>query len=201
MRENNGGEIREHVEKRLKRASSIWSCNSSPRSTSLAQHCDFSWYEADIWTEIAKYLDGKCLVMLGSTNRWFHRLIMEEENIWKFACLRDMEVPEPPPISFKWSKLYASAFVESSQLFWQQAALLEYTSPLLLGTMQTLDARHVELFLCEEFRNGTWEYKEIACHDIKKHTEGATGGIFDLKHIKDRCTSGKIASQLNNSSN
>ncbi|KAK9121921.1 hypothetical protein Syun_019538 [Stephania yunnanensis] len=57
------------------------------------------------------------------------------------------------------------------------------------GTMQTLDARHVELFLCEEFRNGTWEYKEIACHDIKKHTEGATGGIFDLKHIRDRCTS------------
>ncbi|KAK9145452.1 hypothetical protein Sjap_005355 [Stephania japonica] len=254
MRENNGGEIRDHVEKRLKRAASIWSCNSSPRTTSLAQHCgDFSWYEADIWTEIAKYLDGKCLVMLGSTNRWFHRLVMEEENIWKFACLRDMEVPEPPPISFKWSKLYASAFDGShSYIFRQQEKHIDWmrigafffdsnvavlTDQLSLpievpqgievdtmlrncgfcvlnnikigiwiadlqlvrcpvcnldtceGTMQTLDARHVELFLREEFRNGTWEYKEIACHDIKKHTEGATGGIFDFKHLKDRSTS------------
>lgn len=66
-------------------------------------------YERDIWTEIAKFLDGKCLVKLGLVNRWFHRLVMEE-SVWKFACLRDLHVPPPAQVAFNWIQLYASAF-------------------------------------------------------------------------------------------
>lgn len=62
-------------------------------------------YEEDI----AKHLDGKSLVMLGTTNKWFHCLIMED-SIWKFACLRDLQLPEPQHTFLNWIKLYASAF-------------------------------------------------------------------------------------------
>lgn len=68
-------------------------------------------YEADVWTEIAKFMDGKTLVMLALTCRWFNRLLMDE-SIWKHACLRDLQVPDPGQVGFKWSKLYAKAFGE-----------------------------------------------------------------------------------------
>lgn len=66
-------------------------------------------YEEDVWTEIAKFLDGKSLLKLSLTCRWFRRLLTEE-SIWKHACLRDLQVPDPRQVGFKWSKLYASAF-------------------------------------------------------------------------------------------
>ncbi|PNY15499.1 putative F-box plant protein [Trifolium pratense] len=41
--------------------------------------------------------------------------------IWKFVFLRDLQVPSPPPVAFKWSKLYPSAFDGShSYKFHQQ---------------------------------------------------------------------------------
>jgi hypothetical protein len=66
-------------------------------------------YEEDVWTEIAKFLDGRSLVMLALTNRWFLRLIMED-SIWKFVCLRDLQVLAPEHVAFKWINLYTSAF-------------------------------------------------------------------------------------------
>lgn len=63
----------------------------------------------DIWTEIAKFLDGKSLVMLAATSRWFRRAIMDD-GIWKFVCLRDLQVPSPQRVAFRWNKLYTSAF-------------------------------------------------------------------------------------------
>ena len=62
-----------------------------------------------MWTEIAKYLDGKSLVMLASTSKWFLNVVMDE-SVWKFACLRDLQVPDCSETAFKWVKLYASAF-------------------------------------------------------------------------------------------
>ncbi|KAL7002379.1 hypothetical protein U1Q18_003534, partial [Sarracenia purpurea var. burkii] len=56
-------------------------------------------------------------------------------------------------------------------------------------TMQTLDARHIELFLSKGYQEGSWEYKTLGTHDIKKHADGASGGIFDIKHIRDPSTS------------
>ncbi|EPS67644.1 hypothetical protein M569_07130, partial [Genlisea aurea] len=58
------------------------------------------------------------------------------------------------------------------------------------GTMQTLDARHIELFLSEGYQNGSWDYEVIGTHDIKKEADGASGAIFDLRHLKDESTSG-----------
>ncbi|OVA11316.1 hypothetical protein BVC80_9007g11 [Macleaya cordata] len=238
--------------KRMRRDKSICSC-TSPRSSFLNPHSTFSCYEEDIWTEIAKYLGGRCLVMLGSSCRWFHRLIMEEESIWKFACLRDLQVPEPHQrVSFKWNQLYASAFDGShSYLFrqqekhidWMRIGAFFFDSPVALlteklsspakipngetvekmlqatgscvlnnvktgiwiadlqlvrcpvcnletceGTMQTLDARHIELFLSEGYKDGSWEYQEIGSHQVKKHADGATGAIFDIMHLKDPAT-------------
>lgn len=62
------------------------------------------------------------------------------------------------------------------------------------GTMQTLDARHIELFLSEEYHDGSWEYDLLGSHDINKRADGAAGGIFDIEHLKDQSTSGIISS-------
>ncbi|CBI40514.3 probable F-box protein At3g61730 isoform X1 [Vitis vinifera] len=230
--------------KRMRREKSICCCNSP-----LA---GFSWYEEDIWTEIAKHLDGKSLVMLGTTNKWFHCLIMED-SIWKFACLRDLQLPEPQHTFLNWIKLYASAFDGSHSFMfrqrekhidWMRIGAFFLDSPIALlaeklncplkmpqgenlgktlescgfcilnniktgiwiadlqlvrcpvcdlntcdGTMQTLDARHIELFLSEGYRDGSWEYQIIGSHDIKKHADGASAGIFDIKHLNDSSTS------------
>lgn len=56
--------------------------------------------------------------------------------------------------------------------------------------MQTLDARHFELFLSEGYHDGSWDYDVLGSHDINKQAEGASGGIFDIKHLKDQSTSG-----------
>ncbi|KAK6918221.1 hypothetical protein RJ641_016643, partial [Dillenia turbinata] len=225
-------------------------------------------YEEDIWTEIAKYLDGISLVMLATTSKWFHRVIMDE-CVWKYACLRDLQVPAPRHISFKWIKLYASAFDGSHSFMFRQrekhigiiflptymlssicpliklghnwmrigaffidssaAFLMEKLSPpskilpetigsmlqetgscvlnnvkagiwiadLQLvrcpvcdlntcdGTMQMIDARHIELFLSEGYKNGKWEYELIGTHEVRKKAKSASGGILDFNYLKD----------------
>lgn len=74
-------------------------------------------YEEDVWTAIARFLSGRSLVMLALTSKWFYRLVMDE-SIWKFACLRDLRVPEPKQkqVSCKWISLYASAFGREQNL-------------------------------------------------------------------------------------
>ncbi|XP_043717304.1 probable F-box protein At3g61730 [Telopea speciosissima] len=240
--------------KRIRRGSSICSC-SSPRSSSINPNSIFSWYEEDIWTEIAKFLDGISLVMLGATNRWFHHIAMQE-CVWKFACLRDLRVPQPEHVDFKWNKLYTSAFdgshsysfhQQDKHIDWMRIGAFSFVSTVALlteklsspvaipqgggteqmaretgscvlsnikagiwiadlqlvrcpacnlitceGTMQTLDARHIELFLNEEYKKGSWQYEEIGCHEINKHTDGAMAGIFDMRHLKDSSTSGVL---------
>jgi hypothetical protein len=61
---------------------------------------------------------------------------------------------------------------------------------IYVGTMQTLDARHIELFLCEEYQDGSWEYELTGSHDVKKRVNGASAAIFDLKHLKDPSSCG-----------
>ena len=56
--------------------------------------------------------------------------------------------------------------------------------------MQTLNARLIELLLSEGYKDGSWEHKTMGSHDIKKHTEGASAGIYNIKHLKDHSTSG-----------
>ncbi|VFQ75614.1 unnamed protein product [Cuscuta campestris] len=226
-------------------------CCVSPRFKPLFPHPIFSRYEEDTWTEVAKYLDGKSLIMLAATCKWFHHVIMVE-SVWKYACLRDLDVPDPGKVGCKWIQLYATAFGGShSYMFRQkdkhidwmrigafvfdsQAALLtenliapfripkeETTQEMVAqngkcvaspirsgiwladlqlvhcpvcdlntcdGTMQTLDARHIELFLSEGYQDGSWDYELLGTHELKKRAEGATAAIFDIKHLQDRTT-------------
>lgn len=67
---------------------------------------------------------------------------------------------------------------------------------LYAGTMQTLDARHIEVFLSEGYKDGSWDYELLASHDISKQTDGASAGIFDVKHLNDQSTSGTLLSGL-----
>ncbi|KAL1347104.1 probable F-box protein At3g61730 [Arachis duranensis] len=237
--------------KRIRRSKTICSC-SSPRPPFLSAHSTFSWYDEDIWTEIAKFLDGKSLIMLAATNQWFSRAIMDD-GIWKFVCIRDLQVPPPQRVAFSWSQLYKSVFDGShSYMFrqqekhidWMRIGAFSFDSSVAIlaerlsfpgkikeretlekmlrsqgccvvenvkpgiwiadlqlvrcpvcdlntcdGTMQTLDARHIELFLCEGYKNGSWDYQLVGSHDIKKRADGAAGAIFDAKHLEDSSTS------------
>ncbi|KFK35362.1 hypothetical protein AALP_AA5G275400 [Arabis alpina] len=225
----------------------------SPRCSAYTYRPSFSWFEQDIWTYISRFLNGKSLVMLGATNKWFNGILMEE-TIWRFATLRDLQVPEPSPVSSSWIKLYASAFDGShSYLFRQQEKhidwmrigaftldsqmslltesfsgqlrvpregtierMLKSTGSCIIkdiksgiwiadlqlvrcpvcdlstcdGTMQTLDARHIELFLNEGFKDGSWEYNLIGSQKLKKDAKAACGAIFDLKHLKASSSTG-----------
>ncbi|KAK1558824.1 hypothetical protein Q3G72_007117 [Acer saccharum] len=211
------------MRKRLKRSNALSSC-SSPYCNHPDPLSAFSWYEEDIWTYIARFLDGKSLVMLALTNKWFLSVIMHD-SVWKFACMRDLQVPDPGSVAFKWFKIYAYAFDGSHSFVFRQQdrhlgktieKMLEACGSCLLrnikpgiwiadlqlvrcpacnldsceGTMQMLDARHIELFLSEEFRKGSWNYEVIGTHKMEKDTQGACGAIFDLKHIKDSQTAG-----------
>ncbi|XP_048421210.1 probable F-box protein At3g61730 isoform X2 [Pyrus x bretschneideri] len=60
------------------------------------------------------------------------------------------------------------------------------------GTMQTVDARHIELFLSEGYKNGSRDCELIGRHDVNEHANGACGAIFDMKHLKDSSTSGHL---------
>ncbi|VVB06534.1 unnamed protein product [Arabis nemorensis] len=225
----------------------------SPRCSAYTYRSSFSWFEQDIWTYISRFLDGKSLVMLGATNKWFNNIVMEEY-VWRFACLRDLQIPRASPVSSSWIKLYASAFDGShSYLFHQQekhidwmrigAFTLDSRMSLLTesfsgqlrvpregtidqmlqssgscvirdiksgiwiadlqlvrcpvcdlstcdGSMQTLDARHIELFLNEGYQDGSWEYNLIGSHKIQKDVLAACGAIFDLKHLKASSSTG-----------
>ncbi|KAJ8748473.1 hypothetical protein K2173_003369 [Erythroxylum novogranatense] len=240
------------MRKRLRRERSICTCKS-PRQSDSDTSSSFNWYEEDLWTEIAKYLDGKSLIKLATTCRWFHDVIMHD-SVWRFACLRDLQVPSPPSVDFEWVKLYASLadgshsytfremdkhidwmrigafFFESQAAVLTQRLSLPFTilkqdntvkglesfgacvlnniksgiwiADLQLvrcpvceldtceGTMQTLEARHIELFQCEGYRNGSWEYELIGSCKTEKHVDAASGGIIDLKRLQDRATTG-----------
>ncbi|KAJ4794608.1 hypothetical protein LUZ62_045854 [Rhynchospora pubera] len=48
------------------------------------------------------------------------------------------------------------------------------------GLVHVLDARHLELFLEEGFKNGTWQYQDIGIRIIPCECDTAFAGIFDL---------------------
>ncbi|KAK8935807.1 putative F-box protein [Platanthera zijinensis] len=249
-----GRAVEAQIQKPRKRGRSLSSC-TSPRISFLAPHSEFSWYEEDLWIEVAKYLDGRDLVQLAVTNRWFCRLILEE-SVWKYACLRDLHVPSPHHVSFNWLQLYASAFDGShshcfrqkeKHIDWMRIGAFFFETPWAVlteklalpskltelsenherdiqlsgtciltdirtgiwiadlqlvrcpvcnlhtceGTMQILDVRHLELFLEEGFRNGSWEFDELGSHRIEKPSKSAAGGVFDYSHVYSSCTAGQ----------
>ncbi|KAE8732246.1 putative F-box protein [Hibiscus syriacus] len=106
-----------------------------------------SRYEQDLWTYIARFLDGRSLVMLGATNKWFSSVIMQE-CIWKLTCLRELQVPDPGHVAFSWSKLYGSVVDGShSFIFRQQEKHIDW---MRIGAF-SFDSEVA--FLCERMVN------------------------------------------------
>ncbi|CAN0889721.1 Probable F-box protein At3g61730, partial [Linum grandiflorum] len=237
----------------------IRSCKSPRLCYQEASPRSFNFYELDAWTEIAKFLDGKSMMKLALTCRWFHRAMMQD-NLWKSVCLSHLQVPAPDRTEFKWFELYASAIngshsytfrVEEKHLDCMRlgAFFLESASALLIqrltlplkimkrdpletmlasngaclltdlrrgiwiadlqlvgcpvckhntceGTMQILDARHIELFLSEGFQNGSWVYDQIGSYEVKEHVNAASAAMLDLKHITDPETADVFNSKL-----
>ncbi|KAI3990583.1 hypothetical protein MKX01_022883 [Papaver californicum] len=237
-----GKTICSEIGKRLRSYKSIRSC-TSPQSSLLNRRPDFNWFEEDIWTEIAKYLDGKCMVMLGSSCRWFRHLILEEDSYTDFCCCGFDYLRWSHSYLFRqqekhidWMRIGAFFFDSSAGLLTEKLPLLprlprgesvekmlQTTGSCILNniktgiwiadlqlvrcpvcnldtcegvkkrrknelTMQTLDARHIELFLTEGYKSGSWDYKEIGSYQIRTHSDGATGAIFDIMHLQDRPT-------------
>eukprot|EP00253_Pinus_taeda_P009897 PITA_09897 len=91
-------------------------CSPRPRMITkrMSRACplqsQFAWYNDDIWTAIAQFLDAKSIVRLALVNHHFYNMVMDD-SIWKFICLRDLEVPPPrKPVQFSWKDIYTSAF-------------------------------------------------------------------------------------------
>ncbi|XP_078175154.1 putative F-box protein At3g61730 [Carex rostrata] len=241
-----GGDLSVQEERRVKKERTIAPC-SSPQASFITPHSALNGYDMDLWTEVAKHLDGRELLMLSFTNRWFNRLI-SQDYIWKYACLRDMGVPAPCHTSFPWKEIYASAFdgthaycfrQQDKHIDWMRIGSFYLDSPFVLltetlslpnriprpgtdakrsieltgtcsvtnaktgiwiadlqlvrcpvcnlntceGTMQVLDARHMELFLEEGYLTETWQYEDIGINRIPTPSEAAIGGIFDISHL------------------
>lgn len=115
-------------------------------------------YDADVWTEVAKFLDGRSLMMLAATSRWFYRLVMED-SIWKYVCLRDLQVPAPQHTAFKWIKLYVSAFGKDRiRVLWVMYSCSgQYVLRLLNYSMISgPDGSHSYIFRQQEKHLGEW---------------------------------------------
>ncbi|KAI4998804.1 hypothetical protein ZWY2020_054146 [Hordeum vulgare] len=89
---------------------------SQPAPSKRESYCR---YEPDIWTEVAKHLQGTDLLSLSATCIWFRRLL--DDSIWRHAFLRDISLhtddPKmlrllqvPRPLDRSWRLLYATAF-------------------------------------------------------------------------------------------
>ncbi|VVB17844.1 unnamed protein product [Arabis nemorensis] len=199
----------------------------SPRCSAYTYRSSFSWFEKDIWTYISRFLDGKSLVMLGATNKWFNKIILEEETLWRFACLRDLQMGVTLTCSVSRKSILTGCCIGAFTLDSRKSLLTESFSGQLKvpregtikrmlessglcvirdvksgiwiadlqlvrcpvcdrstcdGTMLTLDARHIELFLNEGYQDGSWDYNLIGSHKLKN--DAACGAIFDLKHLK-----------------
>ncbi|XP_072998895.1 probable F-box protein At3g61730 isoform X1 [Typha latifolia] len=195
------------IQRSRKRERTISSC-TSPRVSFLTPHSTFSWYDVDVWTEVAKYLDGKDLVQLALVDRWFNRLI-NEESIWKHACLRDLQVPPPEHVSFRWKQIYTSAFDGShSYCFRQQEKHLDWMrigsffldSPIVLLT-ETLalpkklpqpgddPKRSIQIngtSLVTNARTGIWiaDLQLVRCPVCNLSTCEGTMQILDTRHVE-----------------
>ncbi|GLJ31159.1 hypothetical protein SUGI_0624370 [Cryptomeria japonica] len=51
------------------------------------------------------------------------------------------------------------------------------------------DIRHLELFLHKEYKEGSWEYREMGSHIVQRNCSAAMAGIFDAMLIETNSTS------------
>ncbi|XP_074263412.1 putative F-box protein At3g61730 [Silene latifolia] len=159
-----------------------------------------------MWIEIAKYLGGKSLVKLASTCKWFYKVITEE-CVWKYACLRDLGMPDPGDVSFKWKNIYASAFDDThSYLFreyekhieWKRigAFFLDSPAALLNGKLtfprriakDTIEKMLENIGLCviTNIKTGIWiaDTQILHCPVCGLNTCDGTMLVLDTRHFE-----------------
>lgn len=56
--------------------------------------------------------------------------------------------------------------------------------------MQTLDARHWELFLNKEYKDREWKYEQVCMRVVAGHCSEAAACIFDAKQLRSKGTHG-----------
>ncbi|XP_020573318.1 probable F-box protein At3g61730 [Phalaenopsis equestris] len=195
------------IQQSRKKERSLSSC-TSPRLSFLTRHTEFTWYEEDLWIEVAKCLEGRDLIRLAVTCRWFYSLIMED-SIWKFACLRDLQVLSPHHVSFKWFQLYASAFDGSHAYCFRQkekhidwmrigafffetpsAVLTEKLAlPTKLSELEEDHNRAIQLngtCILTDIRTGIWiaDLQLVRCPVCNLNTCEGTMQILDVRHFE-----------------
>nr|XP_024377371.1 probable F-box protein At3g61730 isoform X3 [Physcomitrium patens] len=62
----------------------------------------------------------------------------------------------------------------------------------IAGTMQTLDARHWELFLNKEYKDREWKYEQVCMRVVAGHCSEAAACIFDAKQLRSKGTHGLL---------
>ncbi|XP_074321542.1 putative F-box protein At3g61730 [Silene latifolia] len=190
--------------KRLKRITAICSCFSSPFSSFYRP--PFSFYEDDVWIEISKHLDAKSLMNLASTCKWFYKVVTED-CVWKYAFLRDLGMPDPGKVSFKWKNIYASAFDGThSYLFrqyekhidWMRIGAFFLNSPAALLTekltfprriaMDTIEKMLENMGLCviTNIKTGIWiaDLQLVRCPVCDLNTCEGTMQMLDTRHFE-----------------
>lgn len=56
--------------------------------------------------------------------------------------------------------------------------------------MQIVEARHMDLLTNKGYQNSSWEYEQIAFHEIKN--DAISGSFYGFQHMSDSITSGNI---------
>lgn len=135
-------------------------------------------YEADMWTEVAKYLFGAELVRLSSTCRWFRRLLADEF-IWRHAFLRDLSLLPaaadrypPRPLHRSWRLLYAAAF----------SKLLPSLPPSTDDPVPLTDMTRVPSLLPPDGAHSYW-FRRSSRH-IGKRSATTSSKSFDLSPLR-----------------
>ncbi|KAJ4752399.1 hypothetical protein LUZ62_086804 [Rhynchospora pubera] len=70
---------------------------------------EWSYLTFDMWTEVAKHMGGKELIVFSLVSHWFKDLVAQDD-LWKQAFLRDMQITVDCHVNASWREIYASAF-------------------------------------------------------------------------------------------
>ncbi|PWA54689.1 peroxisome biogenesis factor 10 [Artemisia annua] len=146
----------------------------------------FLLHEEDIRTEIAKYLDGKSLVMLAATSKWFIQTMMHG-SVWKFACLRDLQIFKrltcPTFVHLTcvsdWMRIGAFCFTSSDSFLMENLICPEKLPKE--ETMQNMLNAHGSCYL-RNIKTGVWiaDLQLVRCLVCELNT--SDGCISDFAH-------------------
>ncbi|ONK81168.1 uncharacterized protein A4U43_C01F26000 [Asparagus officinalis] len=134
---------------------------------------------------------------------------MTEQSIWKYACLRDLQVPRPRHVSFSWKQLYVSAFdgthsysfrQQEKHIDWIRIGAFFFDSPVALlmenlGLPKTLPRIEDDAVKCIQdhgccllpnIKTGIWiaDLQLVRCPVCNLNSCEGTMQILDARHAE-----------------